>query len=110
MYASGSMSVMEKNGFRCCFDVPRPQHWRRCKSNEEGRTHVLDLSAAHGVNEGDSEPVAGDGAEARGDGVPGRGLEHLVVHLLRALAGAGVVAPEGRDLRTSTETPSAQCH
>lgn len=78
--------------------------------SEEVRTHVLDLDAANGVNKRDGEPVAGDGAEARGDGVPCCGLEHLVVHLLRALAVARVVATEGRNLRTPTNVLSTLLH
>ena len=78
--------------------------------SEEERTHVLDLDAANGVNKRDGEPVAGDGAEARGDGVPCCGLEHLIVHLLRALAVARVVATEGRNLRTPTNVLSTLLH
>lgn len=62
------------------------------------RTHVLDLDATDGVHKGHGEPVAGDGAQASSDGASGSGLEDLVVHLLRALAGALVLGAKGGDL------------
>ncbi len=80
------------------------------KGSAGGRTHVLDLDATDGIHEGNSELVAGDSSQAGSDGVSGSRLEHLVIHLLRALACAFVLGAEGGDLRMQSPSPQLGLH
>ena len=64
---SGGLSRRNALGVRQTKPSTR-QSLHRMNPGEGGRTHVLDVDAAHGVHERDGEPVAGHGAHARGDG------------------------------------------